>query len=290
MINEKYEILPTPPYNKIINCRLGETQQNNSHSEALAEESHKFRNPYGQTLTPTLSQRRRGKCAFTLAETLITLVIIGVIAAITVPTLITKYQKEQTVTRLKKAYSTLAQTTQKAISDNGPIETWEIGANANGASSINFFQKYLKPYLNISKDCGNTTSGSCQFNYSYLNNNTTAGSCGATYERFYLQDGTLIGLVITNNDDNKYVRIMVDINGQKGPNKFGKDIFRFNYSINAYGILGKLVPNCYSSTLEESLHSTSDGACNLNAETRAGFCCSNVIMRSSWKLPDDYPL
>ncbi|MBR6164001.1 type II secretion system protein [bacterium] len=41
--------------------------------------------------------------AFTLAEVLITLVIIGVIAAITVPTLITKYQKEQTVTRLKKS-------------------------------------------------------------------------------------------------------------------------------------------------------------------------------------------
>ena len=46
--------------------------------------------------------------AFTLAEVLITLAIIGVVAAMTIPTLINNYQKKQTVTQLKKAYTTLA--------------------------------------------------------------------------------------------------------------------------------------------------------------------------------------
>ena len=45
------------------------------------------------------------KKGFTLAEVLITFGIIGVVAAITMPMLITHYQKQATVNQLKKAYS-----------------------------------------------------------------------------------------------------------------------------------------------------------------------------------------
>ena len=97
-------------------------------------------------LTPPQVELKKGrgrKCAFTLAEVLITLVIIGVIAAITLPTLITKYQKEQTVTRLKKVYSTLSQTNQRAIADNGPMDTWDIGEADNSQEAIKFLNKYI---------------------------------------------------------------------------------------------------------------------------------------------------
>ncbi|MDR1327709.1 MAG: prepilin-type N-terminal cleavage/methylation domain-containing protein, partial [Heliobacteriaceae bacterium] len=50
------------------------------------------------------------KYAFTLSEVLITLGIIGVVAALTMPSLITKYEKQVTVTRLKKFYSIHMQT------------------------------------------------------------------------------------------------------------------------------------------------------------------------------------
>ena len=63
----------------------------------------------------------KNKKAFTLAETLITLVIIGIIAAITVPTLTASWQKTRTVAALKKSHSTLSQTTYRAIGGNGPI-------------------------------------------------------------------------------------------------------------------------------------------------------------------------
>ena len=82
------------------------------------------------------------KKAFTLAEVLITLTIIGVIAALTIPNLLQKHQEQETVTRLKKAYSTLSQTTAKAIADNGPISTWEV-------DNETFADKYLLPYLNM---------------------------------------------------------------------------------------------------------------------------------------------
>ena len=49
------------------------------------------------------------KKAFTLAEVLITLGIIGVVAALTMPALIANYKKQQTIVQLKKAYTTLAQ-------------------------------------------------------------------------------------------------------------------------------------------------------------------------------------
>ena len=54
----------------------------------------------------------KGSRAFTLAEVLITLGIIGFVAAI--PMMITNYQKHVTVTQLKKAYTEFAQALQKA--------------------------------------------------------------------------------------------------------------------------------------------------------------------------------
>ena len=58
---------------------------------------------------------KQKKIAFTLAEVLITLVIVGVIAALTIPSMINKTNNQETVSRLKKAYSTLAQATQRII-------------------------------------------------------------------------------------------------------------------------------------------------------------------------------
>jgi prepilin-type N-terminal cleavage/methylation domain-containing protein len=62
------------------------------------------------------------KPAFTLAEVLITLAIIGVVAALTIPTVVRNYQKQETITRLKKAYSALANTTNLAMAEYGPLE------------------------------------------------------------------------------------------------------------------------------------------------------------------------
>lgn len=74
-----------------------------------------------------VSNDRKAKyLAFTLAEVLITLGIIGVVAAMTIPTLISKTQKKEAVTRLKGAYSQIAQAIRMSEADNGDISNWDF--------------------------------------------------------------------------------------------------------------------------------------------------------------------
>ena len=91
--------------------------------------------------------KRRCKVAFTLAEVLITIGIIGVVAAMTIPTLLTKIQKNETVNRLKKTYSTFSQAYKSAYVDFGSITDWEY-YDDNVDEVIN---RYFAPYMKITK-------------------------------------------------------------------------------------------------------------------------------------------
>ena len=73
-----------------------------------------------------LSLKGRGKFGFTLAEVLITLAIIGVVAAMTIPTLISNYQEKVTVTKIKKAYATLNQAMGLAVVNHGTVDNWGL--------------------------------------------------------------------------------------------------------------------------------------------------------------------
>ena len=86
------------------------------------------------------------KNAFTLAEVLITLVIIGIIAAITVSTLSVNLQKEH-IERCKKVYSTLSQAANRAISDNGPMHVWELTSDNQQENNRTFVENYILPYI-----------------------------------------------------------------------------------------------------------------------------------------------
>ena len=88
--------------------------------------------------------------AFTLAEVLITLAIIGIVAALTIPSLITKYKKTVTVNKLKKFYSVMSNATNLAIAEYGPMENWDGFSSARNPEEVkNWFHKYLKPYVKI---------------------------------------------------------------------------------------------------------------------------------------------
>ena len=69
--------------------------------------------------------------AFTLAEILITLVIIGVVAAFTISALINTYVESSTVAKVKKGLSTIGQAKKLAEAQNGPIEGWDYGETEN---------------------------------------------------------------------------------------------------------------------------------------------------------------
>lgn len=231
------------------------------------------------------------KSGFTLAEVLITLAIIGVVASLTIPSVVQNYKKTQTVTQLKKAYSALANTTNLAIAEHGPIIGWDVG-DYSGSGSVDFTDKYLIPYLKVSKNCKDSTTGLCKFEYNALNK-AYSSTFGASLARFYLNDGTFIAVSYHNSSEpypcNNYIDIYIDINGQKKPNTYGKDLFRFNYWIcyptQTSANNGKFTPAGVPLTRSEALTHASYG-CNKNAD---GIFCPSVILYDGWQIKDDYP-
>lgn len=167
------------------------------------------------------------KVAFTLAEVLITLGIIGVVAAMTMPSLIQNYQEKATVTKLKKCYSLVSQAYVSILNDEGGSDTLQAG------DDLEMMEKFGK-YLKYQKTCGrnkgcfpNVTYKSVTGNgYSKWEDDTTDRS------RAILTDGTLImfnkSAMWGGNEGNYlYAQIYVDINGFKGPNQLGRDFFYF---------------------------------------------------------------
>lgn len=167
------------------------------------------------------------KAAFTLAEVLITLGIIGVVTAMTMPSLIQNYQEKATVTKLKKCYSLVSQAYVSILNDEGGSDTLQAG------DDLEMMEKFGK-YLKYQKTCGrnkgcfpNVTYKSVTGNgYSKWEDDTTDRS------RAILTDGTLImfnkSAMWRGNEGNYlYAQIYVDINGFKGPNQLGRDFFYF---------------------------------------------------------------
>lgn len=167
------------------------------------------------------------RAAFTLAEVLITLGIIGVVAAMTMPSLIQNYQEKATVTKLKKCYSLVSQAYVSILNDEGGSDTLQAG------DDLEMMEKFGK-YLKYQKTCGrnkgcfpNVTYKSVTGNgYSKWEDDTTDRS------RAILTDGTLImfnkSAMWGGNEGNYlYAQIYVDINGFKGPNQLGRDFFYF---------------------------------------------------------------
>ena len=175
----------------------------------------------------------KGFRGFTLAEVLITLVIIGVIAAMTIPTLINKTNNQEYVSKLKKTYSTLTQATNQIIADEGTPRV-DIGGWATSPDDM--LTRYKK-YLSRAKEC--TTGQSCIGNiqYSAMPGSSVANNYAImlNYARLVLADGTFVNFQTSNNDCsgaqigdyNICAYIHVDINGAKGPNVWGRDAFRF---------------------------------------------------------------
>lgn len=88
--------------------------------------------------------------AFTLAEVLIVLGIIGIVAAFTIPTLVEQFNEQVTSTSLKKVYTTLSQAYISALQQNGKPDTWNLIYNS-AQGSKNFTDKLL-PYMKILKE------------------------------------------------------------------------------------------------------------------------------------------
>ena len=222
--------------------------------------------------------------AFTLAEVLITLGIIGVVAAMTMPSLIVNYQKQQTVTRLKKSYNILYQTLVRNEADDNDII---IDASAPTIqTSIDYVETYLAPYMQIIKKCGTDTTGECEFYAKGLNGSTMSEieNCNNTSTKIFLNDGVEIMPCITTNAN--YMQFYIDINGNKKPNVVGKDVFAFEYALKTDNpIYKKLFPRFNYDTVEDHI-ADQENRCNKNQN---GLACASLIMVDGWQMKKYYP-
>jgi len=177
------------------------------------------------------------RLGFTLAEVLITLGIIGVVTALTIPNLIANYKAIEMRTRLKTAYSLLSQAIQK-------MEVNDVSTNSGDYKSNTFQPVYIK-HFNNPIDCGyyqhTINKPGCAYSnaikyYNFTNSLYSQSSAGSLLDdgRFILSNGMLV--MIENPGDNN-IFISIDINGSlRKPNRWGYDLFTFQL------INGELVP------------------------------------------------
>ena len=196
------------------------------------------------------------KSGFTLAEVLITLGIIGVVAALTIPTLINKYQERELVTRARKAYAQVTNAIDMARADRGYGDNTIIFNPKNTSSeTLNKLVEYFK----VQEVC-KPNEDACGGRYEYKPAKPISND-GETYigqqfywmPRFMTIDGAVIGIsqynackrtvtytkyengvAVTDEDGNPVTYettvhscaiIMIDTTGNKGPNQIGKDVF-----------------------------------------------------------------
>lgn len=173
------------------------------------------------------------KKAFTLAEVLITLGIIGVVAALTIPTLMQKADERAEIVALKKTFSVLSQAFKLAVNDNGSPENWGLAGWPYPPQTLSLLGQHLK----VDKDCTDRSQGCwpAGVTYMYARQIPDAVYDTENYPKLKLVDGTLlIGYIDDPTCNATAVDIhnvcghyYVDVNGYKKPNQWGKDVFLF---------------------------------------------------------------
>lgn len=179
------------------------------------------------------------KTGFTLAETLITLGIIGVVAALTIPSLIQNNKAARLRSQFLKSYSTIQQAFRQMEADDVSLDP------ATYHDGVKYYQTFAK-YVKVAVDCGTYNSANLKnkpvcFNYKYVDGKLTYGGTyktldGGGFREDVLDDGQLVLMDGTNlmfeniSTKNSAIYVSVDLNGFKTPpNRAGYDLFTFQF-------------------------------------------------------------
>lgn len=231
-----------------------------------------------------LKNKLKHAYAFTLAEVLITLAIIGVVAAITIPLVINKTQDLEFKSAFKKIYSQLDQITRQLLYDNNGSLAYPYNENYPAThkcgtyswpGNANCFRDLYADNLKTLEKCDEQASGymsagvNCWTTESW---NKPNGATGNPEEMYSANSGS--GMVLINGATVNVIQypyggfpsvpvrgtVKIDVNGNKGPNVWGRDYF------GAYITDKGLVPfgasgDWYNSAAFGQLCSQAGGAC-----------------------------
>lgn len=228
------------------------------------------------------------KHGFTLAEVLVTLGIIGVVSALTIPTLVKNHQRQVYVTQLQKVVNELSQAADKAITDNNAVSLDETRYGTNKANGA---RNFLNDYFKIVKDCGETATPCFADSYEDLSGNAIELSTpivavslasGASisilatwYEPPYNEENN--GTIVKNAYHSNYT-LQIDINGRQGPNIAGRDLFTFDLYSD-----GKVASD-YDNSYIDFDYERQKCIDSRNWGGYGGIGCLNIIMQDGWKM------
>ncbi len=239
------------------------------------------RNPFPTRVLGYLNIKKfTRKSAFTLAEVLITLGIIGVIAAITIPGLMTKYKRTVAEIRLKKAYSVVNQAFGLAAEEYGDVDSWP---HENPEKFMKEFLATKVSGVTVYPKATDSRKAMCYRDYAFMGGVTSVAQyawlsggyistpmLGGKTVSMSLPDGTCVG-INTNTAGGWPNHVFIDINGGiQGPNRAGHDLFIFLMKDN------RIVPYGYEKTVDEL---------KTNCHKRGqGYSCAALVMQQGWKI------
>ena len=222
------------------------------------------------------------KKAFTLAEVLITLGIIGVVAAMTIPTLITNYNNRVLETQKLKTKSIFANAFKLMMANESVTDLALTPMSSCGDDSDCYaseFSKVMKVLTEVEP-----TSSDAKTEYAFTNGNSEVWTQDKLYT-FVLNDGTVVSVENTAGITSGNISLVVDLNGFKTPNIGGKDLCRYVVSNNAIvgeqcGAMASLPesPSGGSGSCDAGFFMSEDGECvvndvmNCKVQTSSGLC------------------
>lgn len=235
-----------------------------------------------------------GARGFTLAEVLITLGVIGIVAAMTLPIVIAKYQKVVATSQLKRIYSLLANAEILSVEDNGASKYWtypistldeDTGKITAPISNTDFFKKYYDPYLR--------TSGALQKIYgmdTYYVSNYNGANAG--FDDNSIARGNVVrfadGAWLSIWSNNQYVVLTVDLNGNKPPNIIGRDVFDVA-ELYWEGNKKLVIPSLNTIKKAMDRESYLERCRNFSYVHGGASACFAIFVHDGWQFKDDYP-
>ena len=173
---------------------------------------------------------KKKNLAFTLAEVLIVIGIIGVVAALTLPNLNHATGDKEKVTKVKKIYSALNDAFDRAQIVYGDANTWLASGSICASESEECIAKRITEFMKVSKICG-YESGCWSDSELIKTSGDSYENSGHSGYTVLLTDGTALKFC----DHDPLERIIVDIDGpNKGKKQVGNDIFEFDFVLEEY--------------------------------------------------------
>lgn len=248
---------------------------------------------------------------FTLAEVLITLAIIGVVAAMTIPTLMAQQEKQQYLTSLKKSYSLVNQALKQVAADNGCVDDLKCTGLFNSTTDAASLGAALSPYFKIVKNCQTGQNQGC-FATKILANYDGSPEGGNNsidnsnwYYKFITADGTSFALLNYTISGASYYdcahsgssgrlgskspmtqmcgQVLMDVNGLKKPNFLGRDIFMF-YITNGKGALLYPIGGTDDGNADWWINPGDGTLARCNPNDKNGMYCAGRIMEEGWQM------